>query len=181
MGPSLNLHILGVGSVSLSLAILEIKVTAAIQLGSLMAHAKLHIGRVANDYTKLCIKDLPPSEATFGGALTAGLDVQILSGRFVADVTVLGFSVVNPEIEWDGLKWHLGSFWYVCVYVCVWLSRCAFSSLCLFYVDMPYMNVVILIYQCVSYANMSYMTSYDPDVMLHSVLSPAKVQRNSRG
>ena len=180
MGPSLNLHILGVGSVSLSLAILKVKATAAIQLGSLMAQARLHIGRVANDPTKLCIKDLPPSEATFGGALTAGMDVQILSGRFVADVTVLGFSVVNPELEWDGLHWHLGSFWYVCVYVCVWLSH-VHSRLCVCVMWICHMNLAILIYQCLSYANMSYMTSCDPDIMLHSVLSPAKLQRNSGG
>ena len=126
VGPSMNLHVIGVGSVSLNFIILQVKATAAIQIGSLMAQAQLHIGRVAKDPTKLCIKDLPSSEATFGGALTAGLDVQILTGRFIADVTVLGFSVYSPQLEWDGLTWHLGSFWYTCVHVC-----CLVESMCI--------------------------------------------------
>ena len=85
------------------------------QLGSLTAKANLHIGRVANDRTKLCVKDLPPSEATFGGALTADLDAHILSGNFHAEVVMLGAKVKTPTIAWNGLWWHLGSFWYVYV------------------------------------------------------------------
>ena len=108
----MNLHILGVGSVSVSLLILKIKVTAAMQLGTLNARAQLHIGRVANNGTEdLCVKDLPSDKASFGGAMTAQLDVAMLKGRFEAEVSVLGFAVYSPALDWDGLKWRLGSFW----------------------------------------------------------------------
>lgn len=111
VGPSLALHVLGVGTVSLHLNILSIKANAAIQLGSLMAQAQLHIGRVAHKADDLCVKDLPSDKASFGGALTADLEAQMLEGRFRADVIVLGVPVHTPVVEWDGLRWHLGSYW----------------------------------------------------------------------
>ena len=111
VGPTMNLHVLGVGSISVSLLILKIKATAAIQLGTLTARAQLNIGRVANNETDLCIKDLPSDEASFGGALTAQLDVAMLQGKFNAEVSVLGIPVWSPTLDWEGLKWRLGSFW----------------------------------------------------------------------
>lgn len=113
VGPSLHLHVLGVGSVSMHLSILSIKADAAIQLGSLMEQTQLHIGRVAHKVEDLCVKDLPSDKASFGGALTADLDAQMLEGRFRAEVVVLGVPVRNPAVEWDGLRWHLGSYWCV--------------------------------------------------------------------
>merc|ERR1711865_551086 len=55
LGPSLQVHILGTGSVSVGVKILTVSGTANLQLASLYADSALSLGRVAKDETDLTL------------------------------------------------------------------------------------------------------------------------------
>ena len=112
IGPSVQLHLIGTGAISVGVKILKISGTVNLQLGSIYADTAVHISRVSQDPSdsSLCLKDTGPANATFAAGFKADLAAEILKGSFQLDVKIFGIKLPVPNLSWNGLRWELGHF-----------------------------------------------------------------------
>ena len=123
VGPEIAMHLLGVGSLSVSVKILTLTGTASIQLGSLYLHGEVSISRVlktnedkeqakAQDKANLCVRHKRADETKFGVSFQVGARLELLAGSFKAGVTLFGIKLSTPALRWSGLHWKLATFCY---------------------------------------------------------------------